>query len=78
MVTRSDRQLKGLASLELEEMGPGQSHEFPGDQQISIPEDVQPGTYFFGIIVDSNDSVTESNEGNNVAVVRIGVVKTPS
>jgi hypothetical protein len=77
VVTRSDRVLRGVAPIDLEELGPGQSHEFPGDQQIAIPEDVSPGTYYFGIIVDSNDGVEESDETNNVAAVRIGVVRTP-
>jgi hypothetical protein len=76
-VTTSDRALKGLVSVDLDELGPGQSHDFPGDQQIVIPEDVQPGTYYFGVIVDSNDGVEESDEANNVAVVRIGVVRAP-
>jgi hypothetical protein len=77
VVTRSDRALKGLVSVDLDELGPGQSHEFPGDQQIAIPDDVPPGTYYFGVVVDSNDGVEESDEANNVAVVRIGVVKAP-
>jgi len=78
IVTREDRVLKGLYSVDLDELAPGQSHEFPGDQQIAIPEDVAPGTYYFGVIVDDNDGVAESDETNNVSVVRIGVVKNPT
>jgi hypothetical protein len=78
VVSTADRQLRGLVPVELEELGPGQSHEFPGDQQIAIPEDVQPGTYYFGVIVDNNNGVAESDETNNVTAVRIGIVKTAS
>lgn len=77
IVTRDDRMLKGLASIDLDELGPGQSHEFPGDQQIAIPEDVAPGTYYFGVVVDSSDGVSESDETNNVSSVRIGIVRNP-
>jgi hypothetical protein len=78
IVTKDDRVLKGLVSINLDALGPGQSHDFPGDQQIAIPEDVAPGTYYFGVVVDSAEGVPESDEANNVASVRIGVVRTPS
>jgi hypothetical protein len=75
VVTMSDRVLRGSTSVEVDDIGPGESHEFPGDQQIAIPEDVAPGTYYFGVIVDDNNGVEESDETNNVSIVRIGVVK---
>jgi hypothetical protein len=78
IVTRADRALTGLAGPELDELGPGQSHEFPGDPQIGLPVDLQPGTYYFGVILDSRDAVEESDETNNVMSVRIGVVRTPT
>lgn len=76
-VTKDDRLLTGGAGLDLGELGPGQSYQFPGDQQIAIPADVEPGTYYFGVVVDSGDVVEESDETNNVASVRIGIVKRP-
>lgn len=76
-VTKDDRILKGAARIDFDELAPGQSHEFPGDQQIALPADLAPGTYYFGIVVDSSDGVVESDETNNIAAVRIGIVRNP-
>jgi len=74
VITREDRRLTGQESLEAGDLAPGQSHTFPGDAHIAIPTDVTPGTYYFGILVDVDDRIPESDETNNYASVRIGIV----
>jgi len=37
------------------------------DCTTSFPSSVPPGTYYVGWIIDANDSVSESNESNNIA-----------
>ncbi|HEY8549947.1 MAG TPA: CARDB domain-containing protein [Vicinamibacterales bacterium] len=74
-VTFQDRQLKGDANLSIDGLRPGQTHTFPADPRIAIPDDVEPGTYYFGILVDGPNQVQESDESNNSAVVRIGIVR---
>jgi hypothetical protein len=75
VITPDDRVLKGLAEPDLPDLGAGQSHTFPGDEQIGIPEDVQPGTYYFGILLDRTDQVEEADEENNSVAARIGIVR---
>jgi CARDB len=78
VITADDRQLKGLAVTTVDSLAAGETHTFPGDPQIAIPDDVTPGTYYFGIILDRPNVVAESDEQNNTAAVRIGIVKPPS
>lgn len=77
IITPEDRQLKGLADTDTADLSPGQSYTVPGDQEIVIPEDVKPGTYFFGILVDRSNRVEELDETNNAVSIRIGIVKEP-
>lgn len=77
VVTKDDRQLTGEANLDVAELAAGQSHEFAGDPQVHLPSDLEPGTYYFGVVVDSTEQVAESDETNNVASVRIGIVRRP-
>jgi hypothetical protein len=74
VITREDRRLSGQERLEAGDLEPGQSHTFPGDARVGIPLDVTPGTYYFGILVDSDNQIPESDETNNYASVRIGIV----
>jgi hypothetical protein len=76
-ITVDDIQLKGLASTTIDGLRGGEAHAFPGDTQVAIPDDVAPGTYYFGILVDRPNFVAESNEQNNTVAVRIGIVKPP-
>lgn len=45
----------------------------PLSTQITLPESVQPGNYFVGVILDANSAVTESNETNNTAARQLAV-----
>lgn len=75
VITPEDRELKGLTDTDATDLAPGQSFTSPGDQEIVIPEDIQPGTYYFGILVDRSNRVAEQDESNNFVSVRIGIVK---
>jgi subtilase family serine protease len=77
VITSKDRLLTGLADIDSADLAPGQARTFPGDRQILIPTDVKPGTYYFGILVDRTNQVVESDESNNYASVRIGIVPAP-
>ena len=66
--------LKGLSDTDSGDLTPGQTYIFPGIEQIRIPKDVRPGTYYFGILVDRSNRVDESDESNNYVSVRIGIV----
>jgi hypothetical protein len=77
VITPEDRLLKGLADTDSGDLAPGQAYIFTGDQEIRIPKDVKPGTYYFGILVDRTNRVDESDESNNYVSVRIGIVKEP-
>jgi hypothetical protein len=74
VITREDRRLAGQERPEAGDLAPGQTHTFPGDARIDIPDDVTPGTYYFGILVDVDNQIPESDETNNYASVRIGIV----
>jgi subtilase family serine protease len=75
VITTEDRELKGLTDRDTTDLEPGQAVTFSGDQEIAIPEDVQPGTYYFGILVDRSNRVAESDKANNFVSVRVGIVK---
>lgn len=75
VITTEDRELKGLMDTDTIDLQPGQVVTFAGDQEIAIPEDVQPGTYYFGILVDRSNRVAESDKANNFVSIRIGIVK---
>jgi hypothetical protein len=75
LITADDRQLKGLTDTDAADLGPGQTYTISGDQGIVIPEDVKPGTYYFGILLDRSNRVDEADEANNSVSVRIGIVK---
>jgi subtilase family serine protease len=75
VITPEDRELKGLSDTDTTDLEPGQLITLTGDQEIAIPEDVQPGTYYFGILVDRSNRVAESDKDNNFVCVRVGIVK---
>lgn len=75
VITPEDRELKGLTETDATDLAPGQTLTFNGDQEIVIPEDIQPGTYYFGILVDRSNRVAEQDKSNNFVSVRIGIVK---
>jgi hypothetical protein len=77
IITLDDRQLRGLTDTEASDLAPGQTYMVAGDQEIVIPEDVKPGTYYFGILLDRSNRVDEVDESNNAVSVRIGIVKEP-
>ena len=74
VITRDDRRLSGQERPEAGDLALGQGHTFPGDSHIGIPLDVTPGTYYFGILVDVDNRIPESDETNNYTSVRIGIV----
>ena len=76
-ITSDDRQLKGLTDTDAADLEPGQSYTVAGDNEIVIPEDVKPGTYYFGVLIDRSNRVDEVDESNNALSVRIGIVKEP-
>jgi hypothetical protein len=77
IITSDDRLLKGLSDTDSADLAAGQTYTFPGDQEISIPKDIKPGTYYFGILVDRTNRVDESDKSNNFVSVRIGIVPPP-
>ena len=77
VITSEDRQLKGLTDTDAADLEPGQSYTVAGDNEIVIPEDVKPGTYYFGVLIDRSNRVDEVDETNNALSVRIGIVKEP-
>ena len=77
VITSEDRQLKGLTDTDTADLEPGQSYTVAGDEEIVIPEDVKPGTYYFGVLLDRSNRVDEVDEANNALSVRIGIVKEP-
>jgi hypothetical protein len=76
-ITSEDRQLKGLTDTDAADLEPGESYTVAGDNEIVIPEDVKPGTYYFGVLIDRSNRVDEVDETNNALSVRIGIVKEP-
>ncbi len=77
IITRGDLRLFGHEPIESGDLAPGESRTFPGDPQIAIPATVAPGTYYFGILVDLDNQIPESDETNNYVSVRIGIVAPP-
>jgi CARDB len=75
VITPDDRQLKGLTDTDAADLSPGQTRVVDGDQEIVIPEDVKPGTYYFGILLDRTNRVDEVDENKNAVSIRIGIVK---
>ncbi len=43
-------------------------------QNFTIPGSLAPGTYWVGIIADTGDSISESDEGNNVSISPIQII----
>ncbi|MGB6032510.1 MAG: CARDB domain-containing protein, partial [Bacteroidota bacterium] len=57
-------------------LAPGASFDW-GGPTLTIPGGTTPGTYYLGILVDKDNAVAESNEGNNYVSVSL-TVGTPS
>jgi CARDB len=69
IITASDTYLDGNQNTSL---GPGEAFNW-GGPTLTIPQSTGPGIYFIGILVDSNNSIAESNESNNYVSVQINV-----
>jgi subtilase family serine protease len=60
-------------------LGMGKIPELPagtqsdGNAPTPIPVNMTPGVYYFGILVDGENDVTESNETNNILFAKIPV-----
>ncbi len=60
-------------------LGMGRIPELPagtqsdGNAPTPIPADIAPGTYYFGILVDAENDVAESDKSNNVMFAKIPV-----
>ncbi|MEQ1614530.1 MAG: CARDB domain-containing protein [Hyphomicrobiaceae bacterium] len=63
-ITSSDHWLTMLTTPSL---AAGAHHEVAST--VALPEDLAPGTYYIGAIVDSHNSVAEANDANNTSSV---------
>lgn len=61
IISESDRVL-GFGDVP--DLGPGMMRE--GSAVANIPADLKPGSYYVGVMVDSEKAVAEENESNNV------------
>lgn len=63
-------------------IGMGEIPELPagtqsdGDAPSPIPKNMTPGQYYFGVLVDSENNVQESDENNNIGFAKIPVTIT--
>jgi subtilase family serine protease len=71
-VTTADRLLKTVSSVSISARGQRQWVE-----QIVIPGDLAPGTYYVGMIVDPANDIVEASESNNVVVAALMRVTEP-
>ena len=69
-ITTSDR---SLANLRATSMIAGASRTF--SQEVTIPKNTTPGTYYIGYIVDTNKGVRETSEANNTGYTAITVTR---
>ena len=69
-ITTSDR---SLANLRATSMIAGASSTF--SQEVTIPKNTTPGTYYIGYIVDTNKRVRETSEANNTGYTAITVTR---
>lgn len=70
-VIREDEDL--LVGLgEIESLFSGK--ERSGNASAPIPATIKPGTYFFGLFVDSDRIINESDENNNYAASKTPVI----
>ncbi len=69
-ITTSDR---SLANLRATSMIAGASSTF--SQEVTIPKNTTPGTYYIGYIVDTNNGVSETSEANNTGYTAITVTR---
>ena len=75
-ITTTDRQLFGLAAAELSGLAAGALFRFPADE-VTIPDDLAPGEYFVGVVVDYTNLMDEAAEFNNTAAFSIRVFADP-
>ena len=69
-ITTSDR---SLANLRATSMITGASST--SSQEVTIPKNTTPGTYYIGYIVDTNNGVSETSEANNTGYTAITVTR---
>ncbi len=72
-VTSSDRQLENLARTS---MNAGVSRTF--SQEVAIPQNTTPGTYYLGYILDAGKKIKETSETNNTGYAVITITKPVS
>lgn len=60
-----------VATVQTRELQPGEL--VPIVMRVKIPDDLTPGTYFLGVVLDVTGAVTESLEGNNISAMSLGV-----
>jgi len=58
-----------VASVMTHELQPGQADHFL--VRVTIPDDLDPGDYFLGVVLDVGNAVAESLEGNNITSVLV-------
>jgi hypothetical protein len=78
VITRSDRRL-GRASVG--GLAAGATYESEVLAEYTVPGDLAPGDYYFGLLVDDLDQVIETaggQEGNNVMTRRVRILNVPS
>ncbi|MEZ5829033.1 MAG: CARDB domain-containing protein [Hyphomicrobiales bacterium] len=70
-VTTSDIKLAGSLRAALRVFLQDEDGQHSGSitEKFALPTNLTPGTYYIGVIADAHDTVTESNEGNNVSAV---------
>jgi hypothetical protein len=68
-ITNDDWYLGGNSNSSLEA---GESYTW-GTTTLTIPEDLNIGNYYIGILVDRSNAVTETSENNNTASRQISV-----
>lgn len=61
LITETDRE---IGYGEVSDLGIGMLRE--GTAIATVPSDLTPGTYYLGVMVDSQKAVSEENEGNNI------------
>ncbi len=62
-----------VAHIPVRKLLPGESTVAEGDV---FPDTLQPGTHTLSALVDGHDTVTESNEGNNVATASVTITQS--
>jgi len=76
-ITTGDMLLGSVVENTANNPGDNFGEASPG-RTLTIPGGTSDGTYYLGMIVDSADAITESNEGNNIAWSQVEVNTAPT